>query len=301
MAAPAQPQPPSDSRPAEQSAVARSIAQNRRDAHSPANESGSAQNEPISPLHGQDDVDEPPTPKAATSTLPLPPMESIGLDNEELKDGTNPWMKVLHSAVDHDDEHVTKVSLARCLTSHERELIRIRDISDRPLVVLCRFSLRYLAPGILYLFVAWIPNHGRIHLHPCCRSHPGIDRMGARRAERRRRNLGQERAWIRRNVGRRRTRSGSASARLAQRENEGEQRKLEQVELVELWRIWDRRRTTGTGGTEDPDGIDHVAPRRRGWAVRRIGRRRAPLASPRARQRVHCDGGKPSWKSTRER
>ncbi|GAA5833564.1 hypothetical protein JCM3766R1_002575 [Sporobolomyces carnicolor] len=108
MAAPAQPQPPSDSRPAEQSAVARSIAQNRRDAHSPANESGSAQNEPISPLHGQDDVDEPPTPKAATSTLPLPPMESIGLDNEELKDGTNPWMKVLHSAVDHDDEHVTK-------------------------------------------------------------------------------------------------------------------------------------------------------------------------------------------------
>lgn len=38
-------------------------------------------------------------------------MENVGLDNEEKKLGTNPWMKVLQSAVDHDDEHVTKVSL----------------------------------------------------------------------------------------------------------------------------------------------------------------------------------------------
>jgi hypothetical protein len=39
-------------------------------------------------------------------------MENVGLgnENEDSKIATNPWMKVLQSAVDHDDEHVTKVS-----------------------------------------------------------------------------------------------------------------------------------------------------------------------------------------------
>lgn len=108
MAAPTQPLPPSDPRPAQESAVARSIAKSRRD-DSPQQEQ---QNEPISPLHSHDDIDEPPTPKAA-SNLQLPVMENVGLDsnnNEDLKLSTNPWMKVLQSAVDHDDEHVTKVS-----------------------------------------------------------------------------------------------------------------------------------------------------------------------------------------------
>ncbi|GAA5952657.1 hypothetical protein JCM3765_002235 [Sporobolomyces pararoseus] len=107
MAAPAQPLPPSDPRPASESAVARSIAKSRRD--DSKNDSQQQQNEPISPLHSHDDIDEPPTPKAA-SNLQLPVMESVGLDNnEDLKISTNPWMKVLQSAVDHDDEHVTKV------------------------------------------------------------------------------------------------------------------------------------------------------------------------------------------------
>ncbi|GAA5995664.1 hypothetical protein JCM5350_007794 [Sporobolomyces pararoseus] len=107
MAAPTQPLPPSDPRPAQESAVARSIAKSRRD-DSPQQEQ---QNERISPLHSHDDIDEPPTPKAA-SNLQLPVMENVGLDNnnnnEDLKMSTNPWMKVLQSAVDHDDEHVTK-------------------------------------------------------------------------------------------------------------------------------------------------------------------------------------------------
>lgn len=106
MAASAQPLPPSNPRPAQESAVARSIAKSRRN----QTQNGSnPENEPISPLHSHDDIDEPPTPKAGCN-LQLPAMENIGLDaNEDLKNGTNPWMKVLQSAVDHDDEHVTKV------------------------------------------------------------------------------------------------------------------------------------------------------------------------------------------------
>lgn len=108
MAAPLQPLPPFEAREASASAVARSIDKNRRQEE--RGSSDSPHDEPISPLHSNEDLDEPPTPKAGSSR-PLPQMENVGLDNEEKKLGTNPWMKVLQSAVDHDDEHVTKVSL----------------------------------------------------------------------------------------------------------------------------------------------------------------------------------------------
>ncbi|GAA5907115.1 questin oxidase family protein [Sporobolomyces salmoneus] len=109
MAAPAQPQPPNEPHPTSQSAVARSVDEIRRDTRaSSTGDKNSQEKEPLSPLHSNEDLDEPPTPKAGTSNLPLPVMETVGLDNEELRIGTNPWMKVLQSAVDHDDEHVTK-------------------------------------------------------------------------------------------------------------------------------------------------------------------------------------------------
>ncbi|GAA6009671.1 hypothetical protein JCM11491_001054 [Sporobolomyces phaffii] len=105
MAASGQPLPPNESRPSESSAVGRSLSQHRRDGES--NTKNSPQTEPLSPLHTHEDVDEPPTPKAGTA-LALPAMENVGLGNEDVQVGTNPWMKVLQSAVDHGDEHVTK-------------------------------------------------------------------------------------------------------------------------------------------------------------------------------------------------
>ncbi|GAA5939963.1 questin oxidase family protein [Sporobolomyces koalae] len=105
MAAPDQPIPPNTPAGASESAVARSISRNRRSRTS-SNQDAQEQ-EPISPLHSNEDVDEPHTPKASSSA-PLPPTEEIELGNDQKKLGVNPWMKVLHSAVDHDDEHVTK-------------------------------------------------------------------------------------------------------------------------------------------------------------------------------------------------
>jgi len=108
MSAPAQPLPPNQPHPSSSSAVSRSISRARHDKHDSSHDPHESST-PSSPLQSQDEVDEPQTPKAGSST-PLPSSEDSGrLQEEEEKIGTNPWMTVLRSAVDHDDEHVTKV------------------------------------------------------------------------------------------------------------------------------------------------------------------------------------------------
>ncbi|GAA5820629.1 hypothetical protein JCM10212_005714 [Sporobolomyces blumeae] len=128
LAATAQPLPPNETRPPSDSAVSRSIAENRHEKGSKSSTTSpplSGPSEPRSPLHEQrgqlehedDDVEEPHTPKATTS-VSLPSVvvaedvhRSESLQRERSDEDalvTNPWMKVLQSAVDHHDEHVTK-------------------------------------------------------------------------------------------------------------------------------------------------------------------------------------------------
>ncbi|GAA5909390.1 hypothetical protein JCM5296_007022 [Sporobolomyces johnsonii] len=106
MSATAHPFPPTSPAPSSSTAVGRSVQEALHDKHSASHDPHERSASPESPGSPQ-------TPKAARST-PLPDVdperdEGMGRDEEEGKSGVNPWARVLESAVDHHDEHVTKV------------------------------------------------------------------------------------------------------------------------------------------------------------------------------------------------
>ncbi|BGP41181.1 hypothetical protein JCM10449v2_005155 [Rhodotorula kratochvilovae] len=106
MAATPYPRPPPSSSPPATTAVRRAIDESRRDKHHDP-EDPSAGGGPGSSQNVANDgfVDSPSTPKAQHA-LPFP---APGEEGEHEDDGSNPWMRVLASAVDHHDEHATKV------------------------------------------------------------------------------------------------------------------------------------------------------------------------------------------------
>ncbi|GAA5919707.1 hypothetical protein JCM6882_008438 [Rhodosporidiobolus microsporus] len=122
MAAPSRPVPPTapSPSPAGETAIARALRKAQRKHSSGSSQASSRASSP--PPGGSHDgyLDSPLTPKAADKS-PLPFSEEAegangqhGLGEGELgaaggrEEGSNPWMRVLQSAVDHDDEHVTK-------------------------------------------------------------------------------------------------------------------------------------------------------------------------------------------------
>lgn len=107
MAATPYPRAPPVSSPPSKTAVRRALDENRHnkghdpeDPHSSSGGSSSSQN-----VANYGFVESPATPKAQHAQ-PFPaPGEADAFED----DGSNPWMRVLASAVDHDDEHATKV------------------------------------------------------------------------------------------------------------------------------------------------------------------------------------------------
>jgi hypothetical protein len=103
MAASSRPSPPSSASRPSGTAINRAL-------HFAVRENASrAPSRATSPSHG----DSPLTPRAAETTLPFSDANGDYDEQESSADeGTNPWMMVLQSAVDHHDEHVTKVRLS---------------------------------------------------------------------------------------------------------------------------------------------------------------------------------------------
>ncbi|GAA6053389.1 hypothetical protein JCM3770_002300 [Rhodotorula araucariae] len=108
MAATPHPRPPPVSPAPTTSAVRRAIDENRRDDKHHDPEDPSVPGGPSSSQNVANEgfVDSPSTPKAQHA-LPFSAPGEEG--SQPTDDGTNPWMRVLASAVDHHDEHVTKV------------------------------------------------------------------------------------------------------------------------------------------------------------------------------------------------
>ncbi|GAA5848834.1 hypothetical protein JCM8547_006362 [Rhodosporidiobolus lusitaniae] len=123
MAASSRPVPPSPSSSSYTStAVHRALSeavekQQKEDgaasSHSSRAPSPSSGSTPAQDVSNDGYVDSPLTPKAAGVALPFSASKPDGEGFRDVEDvvdaGTNPWMRVLDSAVDHDDEHVTKV------------------------------------------------------------------------------------------------------------------------------------------------------------------------------------------------
>lgn len=125
MAAPAYPRPPastlSSPRP-RKTAVRRAIDEALVDRHSSQHDPHESRpTTPASHVPKQDVLNEgyvesPLTPKAGADEHPLAPSNGFHSQTEDadsegderVDEAANPWMKVLASAVDHHDEHVTK-------------------------------------------------------------------------------------------------------------------------------------------------------------------------------------------------
>ena len=104
MAATPYPRPPPVSSTPTTTAVRRALDENRRDkGHDP---------EDPSSMSADGGIESPATPKAMHAQ-PFPVTGDAEADSgrsqHDEDDGSNPWMRVLASAVDHDDEHATKV------------------------------------------------------------------------------------------------------------------------------------------------------------------------------------------------
>ncbi|GAA5857301.1 hypothetical protein JCM9279_005126 [Rhodotorula babjevae] len=104
MAATAFPRPPPVSAPPATTAVRRALDENRHNkGHDPEDPSSTG---------ADGGVESPATPKAMhAQPFPVPSDGDVDSSRSQLDedDGSNPWMRVLASAVDHDDEHATKV------------------------------------------------------------------------------------------------------------------------------------------------------------------------------------------------